>query len=325
MKPVVFVLLALSLFSNATFINHEQRAVHARSTHQKLAARASSNLTQNVNGKRCKTRPSPSEVGSSATSTPAPTPAAAAPVVSAVASSSAAAQPQSSSSSGSVSSPASGLLTVGSACGASGATSQITSSSGPNGNIDFLNCGINSGGWNPPNVQANQLITADFETALSSPGTPFGPCAPYWDLFRTYANQHGFSPLILASIAMQESTCNPGAVGGGGEQGLMQITKDKCGNAPGGNCQDPDYNIRTGAQFFADTLAGSGGNVIATLGKYNGWYTGLTYAAATAARYTSCCRCQNNLDYLLQTLNGWLQNINVATAGLSVYNNLGVC
>lgn len=38
---------------------------------------------------------------------------------------------------------------------------------------------------------------------------------------------------------MQESTCNPGAVGEGGEQGLMQISKDKCVNAPGGNCQDP--------------------------------------------------------------------------------------
>ena len=38
---------------------------------------------------------------------------------------------------------------------------------------------------------------------------------------------------------MQESSCNPHTVGGGGEQGLMQITKDKCGGAPGGNCQDP--------------------------------------------------------------------------------------
>jgi len=46
-------------------------------------------------------------------------------------------------------------------------------------------------------------------------------------------------PILLASIAMQESTCNPGTVGGAGEQGLMQITPDKCGGAPGGDCQDP--------------------------------------------------------------------------------------
>jgi len=44
--------------------------------------------------------------------------------------------------------------------------------------------------------------------------------------------------MILAAIAMQESGCNPNTVGGGGEQGLMQITKDKCGGAPGGNCKD---------------------------------------------------------------------------------------
>ena len=37
---------------------------------------------------------------------------------------------------------------------------------------------------------------------------------------------------------MQESGCDPSRVGGAGEQGLMQITPDKCGNAPNGNCQD---------------------------------------------------------------------------------------
>lgn len=45
-------------------------------------------------------------------------------------------------------------------------------------------------------------------------------------------------PILLASIALQESSCNPSTVGGNGEQGLMQLTVDKCGGAPGGNCQD---------------------------------------------------------------------------------------
>ena len=44
--------------------------------------------------------------------------------------------------------------------------------------------------------------------------------------------------ILLASIAMQESTCNPNTVGGAGEQGLMQITPDKCHGAPKGNCKD---------------------------------------------------------------------------------------
>lgn len=38
---------------------------------------------------------------------------------------------------------------------------------------------------------------------------------------------------------MQESSCESWAVGEGGEQGLMQLTSDKCQDAPGGNCQDP--------------------------------------------------------------------------------------
>ena len=44
--------------------------------------------------------------------------------------------------------------------------------------------------------------------------------------------------MLVASIAMQESTCNPKVQGGGGEQGMMQITKDKCKGAPGGDCKD---------------------------------------------------------------------------------------
>lgn len=45
-------------------------------------------------------------------------------------------------------------------------------------------------------------------------------------------------PIIVASFANQESGCNPATIGGGGEQGMMQITPDKCVGAPGGNCLD---------------------------------------------------------------------------------------
>lgn len=38
---------------------------------------------------------------------------------------------------------------------------------------------------------------------------------------------------------MQESSCNADTVGEGGEQGLMQISGDKCDGAPKGNCLDP--------------------------------------------------------------------------------------
>ena len=115
-------------------------------------------------------------------------------------------------------------------------------------------------------------------------------------------------PILLASIALQESTCNPDTVGGAGEQGLMQLTSDKCNEAPGGNCKDlvrshcfhgihtythsldglsQDYNIRTGAKFFSDTVASQGGNALEAIGMYNGWTRGMTYVCNAYPSYTS--------------------------------------
>lgn len=107
----------------------------------------------------------------------------------------------------------------------------------------------------------------------------------------------------------------------------MQLTSDKCHKAPGGNCKDVHYNIKEGARFFSHTLAKKKGNVLEAIGDYNGWFTGMTFAKATAARHSSCCRCQNNLDYLHQYLNGWAQNIDVDThqPKIGVYFNLDVC
>ncbi|KAF5342973.1 hypothetical protein D9758_013672 [Tetrapyrgos nigripes] len=195
---------------------------------------------------------------------------------------------------------------------AGGGTWDITTTSGPNGDIDYLNQGINDG-------------VVDLTQALSDPNSPFHACAPYVDMFYNYGRANGIPPIILASFAMQESTCNPETVGGGGEQGLMQLTQEKCGNAPGGNCRDPDYNIRTGAEFFARTLNDKGGNVVLAIGSYNGWFQGMTYTQATAAAFSSCCRCQNNLDYVFQFLNGWCQNVNAYQMKLGKYFNLAVC
>lgn len=105
---------------------------------------------------------------------------------------------------------------------------------------------------------------------------------------------------MLAAFAMQESSCNAATTGGGGEQGLMQITQEKCGGAPGGNCKDPvryfasfflgtfvdsplpqDFNIRTGAKFFADTLNRNNGDLLKSLGAYNGWFPSMTAVRRT--------------------------------------------
>ncbi len=126
------------------------------------------------------------------------------------------------------------------------------------------------------------------------------------------------------SFAMQESTCNPNVTGGNGEQGLMQITPDKCGGAPGGNCKDPWFNVDAGAKYFKNTLDQCGGSVLQAIGQYNGWQLGLTVQKATAAKYQGNCYAQNNLDYLYQMLNGWfLGKANAYDMG--TYKNLASC
>lgn len=103
---------------------------------------------------------------------------------------------------------------------------------------------------------------------------------------------------MLASFAMQESTCNAGATGGNGEAGLMQIAPINC-NAPSGtSCWDVDYNIRRGAELLSQMISNNGGNVIAAVGAYNGWQKGMTINSAQAAKWQGHCFAQNNLDYL---------------------------
>jgi hypothetical protein len=89
----------------------------------------------------------------------------------------------------------------------------------------------------------------------------------------------------------------------GGAYGLMQITQDKCGNAPNGDCKNPDYNIKTGTKYLKDRIDANNGNLLLGLGEYNGWYKDLTVAKATAIK-GQCCECQNNINYHMQMLNG---------------------
>lgn len=58
------------------------------------------------------------------------------------------------------------------------------------------------------------------------------------------------------------------------------------------------------------------------MGQYNGWTSGMSYNSATAAAYSSCCVCQNNLDYLFQMVNGWMQGKSNIRGS---FNNLAVC
>lgn len=310
MKVFAALLAVLAAASVAVEASHVD--LSARSHHNNLALRAPAT---NSGRKSCKNHKvsnggSSSTASQGSTSTPAPQN-----------------KPQNNNGGNGGNGGGGGVINVHSNCGPTGATSQVTKTSGPNGNIDWLNCGINNGGWRPPTLHVNDVKVKSLSSAINDPGSPFKACSQYVPLFNRYAAQFGVPPIFLASFALQESSCNPQTVGGGGEQGLMQITKDKCGGAPGGNCRDPDFNIRTGARFFADTLRGNGGDVLKSIGQYNGWFPGMTFGQATAARNSGCCRCQNNLDYLHQFLNGWCQNVNAYNSNfrLGKYFNLDVC
>lgn len=224
----------------------------------------------------------------------------------------------SSTSTGGSSSSGAGLLGLSfGSCGSSGATSDT-----PNGSEDFLNCGVTSGGWTPPNVKLSQLEILSSTAAASS--SVFAPCKSILWAFQAAEQTYNIPATVLMSFAMQESTCNPNATGGNGEQGLMQITPDKCGGAPNGNCKDIAFNVNTGAKYFRTVLDQYGGNVLQAIGQYNGWQKGLTIASATAAKNQGHCWAQNNLDYLFQMLNGWFLGKNNAES-LGKYHNLASC
>lgn len=122
--------------------------------------------------------------------------------------------------------------------------------------------------------------------------------------FDKYAAEYDIPAIMIASIAMQESTCNKDASGdNGGAHGLMQITSDKC--TSGISCSDPDYNVKAGTKYLRDRLDANDENILLALGQYNGWYRELTVAKATAIK-DSCCQCQNNINYHMQMLNGEL-------------------
>jgi len=274
---------------------------------------------------RCKTRSSTTSTSTSTSQVAKPTPvvnnAEVKPSTSAKAKE---ATPQTSAPT--TSAPSSGLMKVVSQqCGSSGATAATSKTSGPNGNIDWLNCGVDGGGWNPPLVKVGDLQVKDLRAVVGQSNSIFQPCAPYIDMFEQFSAQYNVPTIIMASIAMQESTCNPNTVGGAGEQGIMQITRDKCQGRSDADCRDPSFNIQQGIAFFASTLADCGGNVLETIGRYNGWAPGMTIGSATAAAHTGCCRCQNNLDYLQQTLNAWTQGIDPYSNDIGKYFNLNVC
>jgi len=219
-----------------------------------------------------------------------------------------------------------GLISVtDQSCGETGATETSGPESGPNGRLDWLNCGISksdpSAGWKPPKIHIDDAVVKDLSECAD---TLFSACKPFQSLFEDAAKKYNIPAIFLAAFASEESSCNPNASGDNGDAfGLMQITSDKCGGAPNGNCNDPAFNVDRGASYFASLLQQNNGDLLQSLGSYNGWSVGMSFNSATAAANGGCCQCQNNLDYCHQFLNGWAQCIDGNK--LASYNNLASC
>lgn len=204
--------------------------------------------------------------------------------------------------------------------GGSGVSGNGASAAEPNGAEWWLNRGLDTpSGWNPPMLLLSQVKTANINDAVKG---VFAPCRPFVQFFQDASAKYGVPAMLIASIAMQESSCQAGVTGGNGEQGLMQITPEKCTGAPGGNCKDPKFNIDTGARYLKGRIDAAGGNVLIGTGGYNGWERGMTIAYATRMRWTHCLA-QNNLDYLTQLYNCWVMGKDGHSCG--TYRNLDAC
>jgi hypothetical protein len=57
--------------------------------------------------------------------------------------------------------------------------------------------------------------------------------------------------------------------------------------------------------------------------QYNGWQKGMTTGQVKQEQWG--CYAQQNLDYLHQLVNGWLQGLDGYDNEFLVYNNLGHC
>lgn len=101
-----------------------------------------------------------------------------------------------------------------------------------------MDCGVDGDGWTPPPITLSNLIYKDLNAVLAKKGNPFRACKPYLSIFEDMADETGIPTILLASIALQESGCNPSITGGAGEIGMMQITGEKCPQVA--DCYDPE-------------------------------------------------------------------------------------
>lgn len=66
----------------------------------------------------------------------------------------------------------------------------VTQTTGPNGAIDWMNCGVDGAGWSPPYFGVGDLVTVELNDAISQ-GGPFTACSSFVWAFEQFGNQYG--------------------------------------------------------------------------------------------------------------------------------------
>lgn len=217
--------------------------------------------------------------------------------------------------------------------GACSPTRGGASACGPNGSEDWLNTGLEAGGWNPPFLDINKLTHISLDQYYKGVGKP---CQKYDQYFKSAGTKYNIDPAILAFIAMQESSCN--ADEGGPTPGLMQCDPSNCQNGKK-SCQYPiQDNVNCGAHVLRQALDSNGGNAVHAFGSYNGWFTssdgtGLNGGKGITKGYPCSAEGKRhgepqNLNYIHEIFNGWFQGYDMYGKDANLdgkYNCQGNC
>ena len=101
---------------------------------------------------------------------------------------------------------------------------------------------------------------------------------PYWDALRTYSEENGLDPYLVASLIRQESEFNPSAISHANAYGLMQLLprtgkgeakKTGLTHYSTDSLLDPTTNIELGTHYFRAMVDQFGGQVEYALAAYN--------------------------------------------------------
>ena len=101
---------------------------------------------------------------------------------------------------------------------------------------------------------------------------------PWWEALRSYSQENGLDPYLVASLIRQESEFNPSAISHSNAYGLMQLLprtgkgeakKEGLHHYSTDSLLDPNINIELGTHYFRQMIDEFGGQVEYALAAYN--------------------------------------------------------